>query len=78
MHFITEGELTGNGVSGIKFILVFNEAEAAHELDLGDLATSILGEVVFDVRLGSCWSRSARSITGAPAADEIQAKLRKA
>ncbi len=55
--------LTGNGVSGIKFILVFNEAEAAHELDLGDFATSILGEVVLNVRLGSCGSRSASSMT---------------
>jgi hypothetical protein len=48
------GRLTGNGVSGIKFIFVFNEAKATHELDLGDLATSILGEVVLNVRLGSC------------------------
>lgn len=43
--------LTGNDVAGVHGVLVFDEAEAVHELDLGDLTSSMAGEVVLDVGL---------------------------
>lgn len=44
--------LTWNHVSGIHGVLIFDKTEAVHELDLGNLASAMLGEVGFDVGLG--------------------------
>jgi len=44
--------LTGNDVAGVHGVFVLDEAEAVHELDLGDLTSSMAGEVVLDVGLG--------------------------
>jgi hypothetical protein len=46
---LTEG---GDDVAGIHGILVFDEAEAVHQLDLGDLTGAVGLEVTFD--LGLC------------------------
>lgn len=42
----------GNNVTGVHGIVVFNETEAVHELDLGDLASAMGLEVSFDIGLG--------------------------
>jgi hypothetical protein len=44
--------LTRNDVAGVHGVLVFEEAEAVHELDLGDLTSSMAGKVVLDIGLG--------------------------
>jgi hypothetical protein len=44
--------LTGNDVACVHAVFVLDEAEAVHELDLGDLTSSMAGEVVLDVGLG--------------------------
>ena len=44
--------LTGNDVAGVHGVLVLDEAEAVHELDLGDLTGSMAGEVVLNIGLG--------------------------
>ena len=48
-------ELTRYHVPSIQCIVILNEAEAIHELDLGDVSSTIL-EVVLDVFLGDCGS----------------------
>jgi hypothetical protein len=45
-------KLTGNDISGIHSIFIFNKTKAIHELDLSDLASAMSCEVVFDIRLG--------------------------
>lgn len=47
-------KLTRHNVSCVHGILVFNEAEAIHELDLGNLAMAMRLEVVLNVLLGGC------------------------
>jgi hypothetical protein len=36
-------------------ILVLDEAKAIHELDLGDLSSSMLGEMSLNIGLAGCW-----------------------
>jgi hypothetical protein len=49
-----KGRLTRNNVSGIHRVLVFDEAEAIHQLDLGDLPGAMSRKMSLDVGLGSC------------------------
>jgi hypothetical protein len=44
---------TWNHVSRIHSILVLDEAEAVHELDLGDFACAVGSKMRFDIVLGS-------------------------
>ena len=46
-------KLTRYHIPSIQRVIVLNEAEAIHELDLGDVSGTIL-EVVLDVFLGDC------------------------
>ena len=48
---------TGNHIAGIHSILVLNESEAIHELDLGDLPGAVSVEMGLDISLGG-WGRS--------------------
>ncbi len=50
------GQLTWNDIASIHRILVLDEAEAVHKLDLSDLASAMGGEVVLDIGLG-CYSK---------------------
>jgi hypothetical protein len=43
---------TWNYVSSIHGIIILDEAEAVHELDLDDLSSAMLGKVGFNVGLG--------------------------
>jgi hypothetical protein len=43
---------TGNHIAGIHSILVFDEPEAIHELDLGDLSCAMSVEMGLDISLG--------------------------
>lgn len=52
-------ELTRNYIPSIKCIIVLDEAEAVHELDLGNVPSTIL-EVVLDVFLRDCGSGGQR------------------
>jgi hypothetical protein len=45
---------TGNHIARIHRILVFDESEAIHEFDLGDLSSAMGVEVGLDISLGSC------------------------
>ena len=47
------GLLTWNDIASIHGILVLNEAEAIHKLDLGDLAGAMGVEVVLNIGLSS-------------------------
>lgn len=47
---------TRDDVSRIHRIVILDEAEAIHELDLGDGSSLVSGKVFFDVRLGDCES----------------------
>ena len=51
--------LTWDDIPGVHGILVLDETEAIHELDLGDLASAMRGEVRLDIGLGS-WCRQHR------------------
>jgi hypothetical protein len=64
---VSAGELDGEALShedssmeswddiaGIQRILVLDKTEAVHKLDLGDLTSAMLGEVVLDIGLGGC------------------------
>jgi hypothetical protein len=57
---------TGNHIAGIHSILVFDESEAIHELDLGDLSCAMSVEMGLDISLGGC-GRSVIFFDGAPA-----------
>lgn len=46
--------LTWNDIPGIHGILVFNESKAAHELDLGDLTSTMSGKMGLDICLRRC------------------------
>jgi hypothetical protein len=46
------GSLTRNDITSIHCVLILNEAEAIHELDLGDLTSAMCLEVSLDVCLG--------------------------
>lgn len=52
-------ELTGNYIPSIQCIIILDEAEAIHELDLGYVSSTIL-EVVLDVFLRDCGSGGQR------------------
>jgi hypothetical protein len=45
--------LTRNDITGIHGILVFDEPEAIHELDLGDLSGAMSVEMGLDISFGS-------------------------
>ena len=45
-------KLTRHNVTRVHGVLVLDETKAVHELDLGDLTSSMAGEVVLDVGLG--------------------------
>jgi len=49
------GSMEGwNDVTRIHGIFILNEAEAIHELDLGDLPSAMGREVILDILLGGC------------------------
>jgi hypothetical protein len=48
------GGLTRYNITSIHSILVLNEAEAIHELDLSDLTSSMRCEVGLHIGLGGC------------------------
>ena len=50
---------TGNHIAGIHRILVLDESEAIHELDLGDLSGAMSIEMGLDISFGG-WGRSVR------------------
>ena len=59
-HQLCDGEvirelcqLTWNDVLRVHGIIILNEAEAIHELDLGDVASPFL-EMILDIFLGDC------------------------
>ena len=53
-----EGDVrTGNNITGIQGILVFDEAETIHQLHLGDLAMVVFRKVRLDIGFGSCRER---------------------
>lgn len=60
------GKLTRNDVPRVHGILVLDEAEAVHELDLGDLASAMGCKVAFNIGLGGCggwdWQSATRII----------------
>lgn len=45
---------TGHDVAGIHGVLVLNEAEAIHKLNLGNLARAMGVEMILNIGLGSC------------------------
>jgi hypothetical protein len=51
---------TWHNIPGVHGILVLDEAEAVHELDLGDLTGAMFREVSLDIGLGS-WGRASVS-----------------
>jgi hypothetical protein len=50
---------TGDHISRIHRIAIFDEAETVHEFDLGDLACSMCLEVILDIGFGYWRFRSA-------------------
>jgi len=59
------GLLTIDSISSIALIFIFDESEASHELDFGNLArASSRREVVLDIRLGG-YNRDPWSVTEA-------------
>lgn len=46
---IVRGELTWDDISGIHFVLIFDEAKAIHELDFFDGTSSMSFEVFLDI-----------------------------
>lgn len=68
--------LTRNHVSGIQGVIIFDEAEATHELDFGDLSSSMFGEMGLDIGLVGCCGKplvscglyaNPRTVAGDPA-----------
>jgi hypothetical protein len=55
------GALTRNDVAGIHRVLILDESEAVHQLDLSDLAGSMGLEVSLYVGLGGCGQVSQQS-----------------
>lgn len=47
--WIGGGELTWDDISGIHFVLIFDEAKAIHELDFLDGTSSMSFEVFLDI-----------------------------
>ena len=41
--------LTGHNISGIQLVVIFDEAETVHQLDLRDLAGAMTAEMFLDV-----------------------------
>jgi hypothetical protein len=46
--------LTRNNIAGIHGVLVFDETEAVHQLDLGDVASTMGRKMGLDIGLGDC------------------------
>lgn len=55
-------ELTRNHIPSIQCIIVLDKAEAIHELDLGNVSSTIL-EVILDVFLRDCGSGGQRVLS---------------
>ena len=55
------GQLTRNHITRIHSILVFNESKTIHELDLSDLSSAMSVEVSFNICLGCCEKRLAKT-----------------
>ena len=53
----TADSFTRHNISGIKLIVIFNEAEAVHQLYLRYLTRAMAAEVFFDVTFGHCNKR---------------------
>lgn len=51
------GRLTRDNVASIHGVLVFDEAEAVHQLDLGDFSGAMSRKVSLNIGLGSCRQR---------------------
>lgn len=66
----TAEHLTWDNVARIHGILILDEAETIHELDLSDLASTVGGEVILDICLGSYfqipWSAKRSSMVNNP------------
>jgi hypothetical protein len=45
--------LTGHNIPRIHRIFIFDETKPIHQLNLGDFASSMCAEVVFNILLGS-------------------------
>jgi hypothetical protein len=48
-----ESLLTRDNIPSIHRIFIFDETKPVHELNLGDFASSMCAEVLFDILLGS-------------------------
>jgi hypothetical protein len=48
----TVDSFTRYNISGIKLVVIFDEAEAVHQLDLRDFTRAMAAEVFFDVTFG--------------------------
>jgi hypothetical protein len=48
------GGFTRHDISGIKLIVILDEAEAVHQLDLRDLTRAMAAEMFLDVTFGYC------------------------
>jgi hypothetical protein len=46
--------LTGHNISGIQLVVIFDEAEAVHQLYLRDLTGAMAAEMFLDVAFGHC------------------------
>lgn len=46
--------LTGHNISGIQLVVIFDEAETIHQLDLRDLTGAMAAEMFLDVALSHC------------------------
>jgi hypothetical protein len=53
--------LTRDDIASVHSIFVLDEAKSIHELDLGDLAGAMAGEMGLNVGLGSCRQESGRA-----------------
>lgn len=41
--------ITGHNISGVQLVVIFDEAETVHQLDLRDLAGAMAAEMFLDV-----------------------------
>lgn len=55
MPYFRAEELTRNDITGIHSVVVLNESETIHELDLGDVAGAMGLEMILDIFFGD-WS----------------------
>jgi len=57
-------KLTRDDISRVHRILVLDETESVHELDLGDLASAMGGKMGLNIGLGSCRQQSGAAFNG--------------